>query len=313
MQLDYKKIDAEVLPGLQHVPELDINRDNIVSIRELLNSLPTAPSNVDVQSEKTTLHVDDTEVDVYIYKKSDRADQPAVLWIHGGGYLFGSAEEERARIIADHCDCTVFSVDYRLAPEHPFPAGPNDCYATLKWMVHEASSLGIDASNIVIGGASAGSGMAAGVALMNRDQDNIPLRLQLLLYPMIDNLHETESGKIQNHPIWTRQTSLNAWEMYLDGVPGSDASPSGAASRAIDLSGLPPTYLCVGTEDLFRDENIDYARRLIAADVPTELAVFPGVYHAAESFVPEAMVSQRLNQSFLRALVDAQKSRCLPN
>jgi acetyl esterase len=306
MQLDYNRIDAEILPALEYFPALDLNRDNIAHIRELLGSQPKPPSTVDVQSDKTTVQFDDAEIDVYIYKKSDRADQPAVLWIHGGGYVMGSAEDERARIIADHCDCTVFSVDYRLAPEHPFPAGPNDCYATMKWMVREASTLGIDASNIVIGGASAGSGMAAGVVLMNRDQDNIPLRLQLLLYPMIDNLHETESGEIENHPVWNQQTSFNAWEIYLDGVPGADASAYAAASRANDLSGLPPAYVCVGTEDLFRDEDITYAQRLIAAGVPTELAVFPGLYHGADSFVPEAMISRRLNQSFLRALADAQ-------
>ena len=174
-------------------------------------------------------------------------------------------------------------------------------------MVSNAEKLGIDVDNIVIGGASAGSGMAAGVALMNRDKDNFPLRLQLLLYPMIDNLHATASGQFENHPVWKQQTSFNAWEMYLDGSPGEAASPYAAASRAKDLSGLPPAYICVGSEDLFRDEAIAYAQRLMAADVPTELSVFPGVYHAAESFVPEAKVSQRLTQSFLKALEDSQK------
>jgi len=307
MQLDYKRIDPELLPALDNFPALDLNRENIAKIRELLSSQPKPPSAVEVRSEKVSIASGDAEIDIYIYKSSGRDNQPGVLWIHGGGYLIGSAEDERARVIADHCDCTVVSVEYRLAPEHPFPAGPNDCYAALRWMVSNAENLGIDVDNIVIGGASAGSGMAAGVALMNRDQDNIPLRLQLLLYPMIDNLHATDSGQFENHPVWKQQTSFNAWEMYLDGAPGEDASPYAAASRAEDLSGLPPTYICVGSEDLFRDEDIAYAQRLMAADVPTELSVFPGVYHAAESFVPEAKVSQRLTQSFLRALKDAQK------
>lgn len=305
MQLDYDKIDSEILPALETFPALDLNRDNIVKIRELLASRPLPPSTIKVIADKATIQTDEGDLDIYIYKRNDRAGQPAVLWVHGGGYIMGNAEDERAKHIASSCDCTVFSVDYRLAPEYPFPAGPNDCYAALRWMVANAANLGIDVTRLAMGGASAGAGMTAGVVLMNRDMDQIPLRLQLLLYPMIDNLHATESGKIENHPIWKQQTSFNAWEMYLNGEPGEDASPYAAASRAKDLSGLPPAYVCVGTEDLFRDEDIKYAQRLIAADVPTELAVFPGLYHGADGFVPSAKISKRLNSSFLRALSDA--------
>jgi acetyl esterase/lipase len=147
--------------------------------------------------------------------------------------------------------------------------------------------------------------MAAGVALMNRDRANHRLVLQLLIYPMIDNLHATESGRYENHPIWNQGTSFRAWEMYLDGTPGDAAAPYAAAARAQDLSGLPPAYVCVGSEDLFRDEDVEYARRLMAADVPCELAVFPGMYHGGDSFVPEAAISRRLQRSFLAALGDA--------
>lgn len=168
--------------------------------------------------------------------------------------------------------------------------------------MNDAKALGIDEHRVAIGGASAGGGMAAGVALMNNDKDNFPLQLQLLLYPMIDNLHATVSGKLENHPIWKRSTSFNAWEMYLDGIPAKLASPYAAATRATDLTGLPPVYLCVGSEDLFRDENIDYAQRLLAAGVPCEFSIFPGLYHGADSFIPTARVSRRLNKAFLQAL-----------
>ena len=144
--------------------------------------------------------------------------------------------------------------------------------------------------------------MAAGVALMSRDRGGPALAYQLLLYPMIDNLHDTPSGQFTNHPVWNQRTSFNAWEMYLDGVPGKDASPYAAAARATDLSGLPPAYVCVGAMDLFRDEDIDYARRLIAADVPCELSVYPGLFHGGDSFMPQAAVSQRLERGFLYAL-----------
>ena len=302
MLLDYKRIDPELLPGLETFPALDLDRENIAKMRGLLAARPQPAASVHVLSDKKSIDTEDGTVDVYIYRKTEQPNQPAVLWIHGGGYILGNAIDERAKIIADHCNCTVFSVDYRLAPEHPFPAGPNDCYATLAWIMNDANALGIDKNRVAIGGASAGSGMAAGVALMNRDRDNFPLQLQLLLYPMIDNLHATGSGKLENHPVWKQSTSFNAWEMYLDGVPGKQASPYAAATRAADLSGLPPAYICVGSEDLFRDENMDYAQRLITAGVPCEFSIFPGLYHGADSFIPTAKVSRRLNHAFLHAL-----------
>ena len=140
---------------------------------------------------------------------------------------------------------------------------------------------------------------------MNRDRAKHALKLQLLLYPMIDNLHATESGRYENHPIWNQGTSFRAWEMYLDGEPGTAASPYAAAARAEDLRGLPPAYVCVGSEDLFRDEDVAYAQRLMKADVPCELAVFPGLYHGGDMFVPNAAISRRLMRSVLAALADA--------
>lgn len=304
MLLDYDRLDPELKPALEQLPPLEITRENVAAIRDLLASRPQPPG-AKVLSEKRSVPRDNATVDVYVYRKSERPAQPALLWIHGGGYIIGSAEDERARVIADALDMTVCSVDYRLAPEHPFPAGPEDCLTALEWMFRDAESLGIDPDRVAIGGASAGGGMAAGLALMNRDRSNHPLRLQLLLYPMIDNLHDTESGRYENHPIWNQGTSFRAWEMYLDGTPGEAASPYAAAARAADLSRLPPAYVCVGNEDLFRDEDVSYARRLSAAGVPCELTVFPGLYHGGDAFVPTAAVSRRLQRSFLAALADA--------
>jgi len=305
MILDYNLIDPLLLPALENFPPLNINRDNLSSVREMLAQMPATQKPEGVMESRETITTGAGEIDIYIYRKTESPNQPAVIWIHGGGYLFGSAEDDRAMRIARECDCTVFSVDYRLAPEHPFPAGPEDCYAALQWLIAGKSGYNIDLNRVALGGASAGGGMAAGVALMNRDRDNIPLRLQLLIYPMIDNLHATTSGEYKNHPVWNRDTSDNAWEMYLDGTPGLDASPYAAASRADNLSGLPPAYICVGSIDLFRDEDIAYANRLIEADVATELAVFPGLYHAAEGFAPDAAVSQRFSRSFMEALKDS--------
>lgn len=304
MKLNYDRLDPELTPILALIPEAlaNINRENIGAVREALDAqrIEAPPSSVKV--EKHTVPTPDGDVPVFVYRRESSSPQAGLLWIHGGGYILGSAEDERARTIADRLDCTVVSVDYRLAPEHPFPAGPEDCHAALLWIVEHAAQLNIDSDRLAIGGASAGGGMAAGVALMNRDRGGPALTLQLLLYPMIDNLHDTPSGRITNNPVWNQQTSFNAWEMYLDGVPGDKASPYAAATRATDLAALPPAYICVGAEDLFRDENIEYARRLMAADVACELSVYPGLFHGADMLAPHAAVSQRLEQGFLHAL-----------
>ena len=305
MELDYAKIDKELLPALDDFPALEIDRGNIEKIRALLLERAPLPSSLAVKEEELKIVKADREIPIFIFRKSSKPSQPVVLWIHGGGYIFGSAYDERAKVIADFCDCTVVSVEYRLAPEHPFPAGAEDCMAALEWVFDNADSLGTNADKIAIGGASAGAGMAAGVSLMNRDGRNIPLCFQVLLYPMLDNLHATSSGNITNHPVWKRSTSFNAWEMYLNGTPGEAASEYAAPSRAESLKGLPPTYLSVGSEDLFRDEDIGFGQKLIEDGVPCEMSVFPGMYHAGEGFAPAAKVSRRLDQSFLAALKDA--------
>lgn len=306
MQLDYSNIDVELAAALDLLPEAlaNISRDNIVAVREMMAAQPAPEVHTDVTVQEQSVSGDDGNVRLLIYRPAKQNAGPGVLWIHGGGYILGTAEDDRARVIAEHLSCPVVSVDYRLAPEHPFPAGIEDCHATLVWMVEHAAELGIDPARIAVGGASAGAGMAAGLALLNRDRGGPQLALQLLLYPMIDNLHDTVSGKYVNHPVWNQQTSFNAWEMYLDGTPGLEASPYAAAARATDLAGLPPAYICVGSEDLFRDECIEYGRRLLAAGVATELAMFRGLFHGGDIFLPEARVSRRLQQSFLQALRD---------
>lgn len=307
MDLDYSNIDAHVLSGLQMMPAGldDLTRDTVVSVRSMRAEAAPPPVQTDLRIEERWLTADHGDVRVVIYGPPDTEVRPGLLWVHGGGYVLGTAEDDRARVFAEQLDCRVVSVDYRLAPEHPFPAGIDDCLASLWWMAEHASELAIDPARIAVGGQSGGGGMAAGLVLLNRDRGGPELVLQLLIYPMIDNLHDTPSGSHVNHPVWNRATSLRAWEMYFDGTPGLDASLYAAATRAEDVAGLPPTFICVGTEDLFRDENIDYARRLMAAGVPTELAVFPGMYHGGDMFVPDALVSQRLTASFMQALSDA--------
>jgi acetyl esterase/lipase len=240
------------------------------------------------------------DVFVRIYQPMDRpATLPALLWIHGGGYVLGSVE--RDDLLAKHFarvgQCVVASVEYRLAPEHPFPAPVEDCYAVLKWLSAHSAELGVNKSRIAIGGASAGGGLAAGLALLTRDRAEVEVAFQLLIYPMIDDRSIAPASEtVPDTFVWTRENNRMGWRAYLGREPGgTDVSPYAAAARATDLAGLPPAYIPVGGLDLFLDENITYAQRLLAAGVPTELHVYPGAFHGFNGFVPGAEISRRFN------------------
>ncbi|WP_061009022.1 alpha/beta hydrolase [Vibrio sp. CUB2] len=303
------RIDPALTAPLSMLPPQlsDITRDSVDEVRELMAPMLKAKGVAGVTVTKRQIETKDGKVNIYIYQPDGilSTAKSGLFWIHGGGFIFGSAETDFAGMFAKAVNATVVSVEYRLAPEHPFPAGHNDSYAAFLWMVSHAKELGVDPQRIAIGGESAGAGMAASLALRNRDEHGPKIALQLLLYPMLDNLHATPSGSVEDYPVWNRQTSFNAWEMYLNGTPGEDASPYAAAARAKDVTGLPKTYITVGTVDLFRDEVIDYAQRLMDAGVSTELAVFPGVYHGGQMFVPDASVSKQMSKSYINALQNA--------
>ncbi|MDE2853304.1 MAG: alpha/beta hydrolase [Chloroflexota bacterium] len=267
--------------------------------REMRANLP--PTAVTIQER--TIPGPDCEIPLAIYLPP--APRGGLLWLHGGGYIVG-VERDDARCIefAEVVGCAVVSVGYRLAPESTYKESVADSFAALNWMVDNASALGIDGCRIAIGGGSAGGGLTAGLAHYNRDKKGPDLAFQLLIYPMIDDSHDTPSGHEVTHPtIWNRDVSFKAWKMYLGDEYGTEnVSPYAAAARATDLSGLPPALVTVGTEDLFRDENINYAQRLMAAGVPADLQVYAGVYHGAEMLVPAASVSKRMRTGYLEPL-----------
>ncbi|HVN89149.1 MAG TPA: alpha/beta hydrolase [Candidatus Binataceae bacterium] len=238
------------------------------------------------------------EVRVRVYKPNDQTStMPALLWIHGGGYVMGDIDMDDRLMMqtVKRVGCVVASVDYRLAPENPFPAPVEDCYAALKWLFAHAKELGVDSSRIAIGGASGGGGLCAGLALMTRDRGEVKPVFQLLIYPMIDDRNVTPASYAITDPrVWHRESNRLGWRAYLGREGGGpDVSPYAAATRATDLSGLPPAYIPVGALDLFIDENIEYAQRLIQAGVPTELHVYPGAYHGFDLFAPSAKVSKQ--------------------
>lgn len=178
----------------------------------------------------------------------------------------------------------VVGVDYRLAPEHPFPAALDDCYAALRWLHDRAEQLGVDPARIAVGGASAGGGLAAGLAQRAHDLAEVPVALQVLTYPMLDDrtvLRRDHAGR--GRILWTPASNRYGWTSYLGHPPGAaEPPPYAVPARRADLAGLPPAWIGVGELDLFHDEDVEYARRLEAAGVPVTLHVEPGMYHAAE-------------------------------
>jgi acetyl esterase/lipase len=250
------------------------------------------------------------DVPVRIYQPKNRTDMlPALLWIHGGGYIFGNIENEdlMARQLTLAAGCVVAAVEYRLAPECPFPGPVEDCYAALKWVAAHARELGVDPARIAIGGASAGGGLAAGLALLARDRKEVNVIFQLLIYPMLDDCNTAPaSASLPDTLLWRREDNLIGWKSYLGCKPGGKGvSPYASAFRATDLTSLPPTYITVGELDLFRNENVLYAQRLIEAGVPTDLHVYAGAFHAFDAIAPGAGVSKRFTADYQQALEHA--------
>lgn len=245
-------------------------------------------------------------VRVRTYRPRDEpsAPRPAILYIHGGGLNHGSIEtDERqaaplTQVVTD--GAVVVSVGYRLAPEHSHPTPVEDCYAALIWLWNNASRLRIDRERIAVYGGSAGGGLAAALALLARDRKRPQIAFQVLLYPMLDDRNETPSSReIIDIGIWDRDLNIEAWRYLLGETAahavGTQVSAYAAPARAVDLSGLPPTYLDVGELDLFRDEDIIFAHRLMAAGVPVEMHVYPGGIHASELLAPTAALSNRIS------------------
>jgi acetyl esterase/lipase len=264
---------------------------------ETILSAVEVPVNLNVIKEDRTVAGPDGEPDitVRIYRpRNAEGTLPGVYFIHGGGMILGNiaGEDPTATMICDLVGAVVVSVEYRLAPEHPHPAPVEDCYAGLVWMAKNAAELGYDADRLAIYGASAGGGLTIATALLARDRGGPAVSFMMPIYPMIDDRNETPSShEITDVGIWDRAGNIEAWQWYLG---GKDADRYAAPTRAEDLAGLPPAFIDVGTVDMFRDEDIAFAQRLMQAGVPTELHVYPGAYHAAETFAADAALARRI-------------------
>jgi acetyl esterase/lipase len=244
---------------------------------------------------------------VRVYRPSTVAGPvPAMLWIHGGGFLFGNPEFDEIGNIeaARELGILIAAVDYRLAPQHPFPAALEDCHAALAWLHAQAGTLGVDPKRIAIGGSSAGAGLAAGLALKVRDAGAIPVVFQLLLYPMLDDRTVLRTDlSDDNLRLWDTASNRYGWTSYLAAAPGSaGVSAYAAPARCTNLAGLPPAWLGVGTYDLFLEEDVAYAQRLTEAGVPCEVRLVEAAYHGFDAVSRKAPVSQAFRASYLAAL-----------
>ena len=224
-------------------------------------------------------------VDVVTYEPVARTrPSGALLWIHGGGYVLGDPAMDDAWCsqVATQLGALVVSVDYRRAPEHPFPAPLDDCHSALTWLVEHAGELGVDRERIAVGGESAGGGLAAALVQRAHD-DGLPVCFQLLVYPMLDDRTVTRAAAGDWALVWPPPANRYGWTSYLGVDPGGDEGrPYAVPARRADLSGLPPAWIGVGTVDLFHAEDVTYARRLRAAGVDCDLHEVPGMFHAAD-------------------------------
>jgi acetyl esterase/lipase len=302
-------VDPELLDTLQQLPPLQLTPEALPVVREQLAAAPPPPLPDGVTEEEVFVPREGKDpVRVLVHRPAGTAhDAPGLLWIHGGGYLIGSPDADRAQTgtYAQLLGAVVVSVDYGLSPENVAPGPVEDCYAALRWLHDHADDLGVDRSRLAVGGASAGGGLAACLALLARDRGEVPLVLQFLVYPMLDDRTVTapDPNPTVGQFIWTPEFNAFGWRSLLGGEPGADGvSPYAAAARAEDLAGLPPTFLEVGSLDLFLEEDVEYARRLTRAGVPTELHVYPGAFHGYQMVVDAEVTrtSFQLGTSALR-------------
>jgi acetyl esterase/lipase len=316
--MDLDLIDPEMRRAARLVPAPPVHRPRALTVMRWLTKVgarPKLPAGVTVEVRAVGA------ASVRIYRPAELRSDGAVLWIHGGGFVIGTAKMDDARCsrYALEFGAVVVSVDYRLSPEHPFPAPLDDCFAAWTWLQEHADGVGVDPQRVVVGGESAGGGLAATLVQRIRDSGGPQPAAQLLVYPMLDDrtaaCAELDAVK---HRLWNNRANRAGWTAYLGHEPGRETSDGGpdpgtpgdvgvaeyaVGARRSDLTGLPSTWIGVGEVDLFHDEDRDYAERLMAADVPCEFVAVPGAPHGFVSTAPKATASvdfERRIDEFLR-------------
>ena len=296
-------LDPELAKALEGMPPLKPTAESLPELRSAMSAFRTsAPEVADVTTEERfILRKDGSSLRLVLYRPETKIRTGALLWLHGGGMIMGAPEtnEAQSRLLAHRFSCIVVGVDYRLAPEHPYPAGLDDCYNALLWTHSIAEELSFPANRIAVLGESGGGGLAAGLALLSRDKGKVALSAQFLQYPMLDDRTGTDAQPTAmpnaGEFVWTPENNRFAWGCVLGHEAGSASVPSYAAPGRVEaLGGLPPTCIVIGELDLFIAENLRFAQNLVVSGVPLEFHVYPGAYHGFMSFVENAEVSKRV-------------------
>ena len=295
-------IDPDLISPSRTIPSPGFRADTLTEVRASMLAKATAalPSDDDavfVDTLRVAGKDQAPEVRVLAYRPTQvQGPLPVLLHLHGGGYVVGSPERKGTehRKLAAELQCAIYSVDYRLAPETPFPGAIDDCYAVLAWLHQNASQLALDTNRIGVMGESAGGGLAASLALLVRDRAEFRLSFQHLVSPMLDDRTAVHANPNPwtGQFAWTQQDNAFGWSALLgSALGGPDVSSYAAAARAQDLRGLPPTYLSIAALDLLMEEELDYARRLAHSGVPLEVHLYPATFHGFVPTCPHARVS----------------------
>jgi triacylglycerol lipase len=315
-------VASRVEPGTAAVLDR-LTRWDLTSIETIRRSYaaagaPPAPPDPRVQRCDEVISGPDGRPDVRVrwYRPAGRTGPlPCLVWLHGGGYIMGTLDENDGRLdrMVAELGCAVVSVDWRLAPEHPYPEGLDDAETVWRRVRDDPAAFGVDPARLAVGGASAGAGLAAALCLRLRQAGQPQPRLQLLIYPMLDDRELTPSIRASEDPghwgLWHLAANRMCWHAYLGPLSGADdVPPTAAPARAADLAGLAPAFLGVGDVDAFLDENLDYTRRLSRAGVPTELHVYPGVIHGGFGAPPATPRTAQFLRDIYAALAAALAS-----
>ncbi len=314
--IDIRAVNPELRPAVEAMMKQfgsmpDVSAATLSAMRKMMGgmSAPPAPSPVVIKRVVPGV-AGRPDVPVWIINGRPGGTRPIIVHTHGGGFVMGDAASGIGALqpIATALDCVIITVDYRIAPETRWAGSTEDNYAALKWVHDRAADLGADPARIAVMGESAGGGHAALLAIIARDRGEVPLVFQSLTYPMLDD--RTGSTVTPPAPVgrmgWTAPSNRYGWQAFLGQLPGTDRVPAAAVpARVIDVKGLPPAWIGVGSIDLFVDEDVTYARRLFDAGIPTELTVVPGAFHGFDIMAPQTTVVKRFAESRLAALRQA--------